>query len=53
MSAENREINRDHAHIKDHIAEAMSSLSLAMNMFVSIEKRDKDRRRSTDKEESK
>jgi len=53
MSAEKRQLNRDYVHIKDHIAEAMTSLSLAMNMFEALEEREKNRRRETDKEESK
>ena len=50
MSAEKREISRDLVHLKDHIAEALTSLSLAMNMFVALEKREKNRKRETDKE---
>lgn len=50
MSIEKREISRDLAHLKDHIAEALSSLSLAMNMFKVLEKREQNRKRKTDEE---
>ena len=50
MSAEKREINRDYTHLKDHIAEILTSASLAMNMLVVLEKREKEKRRETDKE---
>jgi len=53
MSADKREINRDYTHLKDHIADVLTSASLAMNMLVALEEREKNRRRETDKEESK